>query len=130
MEDNIYFGSTYEMDNLLWNFNSFFSITLGLTFFRYCGTNWLWFLFKQPLIKALNLIFNYAYISWKKKDRDKNRYHRAQIFFLALFFSFSFFCFLISSNILFRFSISVSFYFNVLNLIRAYLGWLVKVNIG
>jgi hypothetical protein len=38
-EDNFHFGTIYRTDNLLWNINGFFSVTLSLTFFWYCRTN-------------------------------------------------------------------------------------------
>jgi hypothetical protein len=60
-EENFHFGITYGTDYLLRNFNGFFGITLGLTFIRFCGTNRNRFLFKQPLIKTLDLIFDCAY---------------------------------------------------------------------
>ncbi|CAB4410978.1 unnamed protein product [Rhizophagus irregularis] len=77
-EDNFHFRKTYGMDNLFWNINDFFSVTLSSYFYRYCRTNRIWFLFKQPSIKALDLIFNCAYT---KKDRDKNRLYESQIYF-------------------------------------------------
>ncbi|CAB4409628.1 unnamed protein product [Rhizophagus irregularis] len=38
-EEIFHFGITHGTDNLFRNFNSFFGITLGPIFFRYCGTN-------------------------------------------------------------------------------------------
>ncbi|CAB4425495.1 unnamed protein product [Rhizophagus irregularis] len=39
LEENFHFRIIYGTDYLLRNFNGFFSITLGPTFIRYCGTN-------------------------------------------------------------------------------------------
>ncbi|CAB4445922.1 unnamed protein product [Rhizophagus irregularis] len=70
-KENFHFGIIYGTDYLLRNFNGFFGITLGPTFIRYCGTNLNQFLFKQPSIKTLDLIFDCAYTPRGKKDRDK-----------------------------------------------------------
>lgn len=73
-------------------------------FFRDCRTNRLRFLFKQPSIKVLDLIFDCAYTPQRKKDKDKYWCYRVQIFLFFLSFSY---CFLYSSflfKLLFKFS--------------------------
>ncbi|CAB4429115.1 unnamed protein product [Rhizophagus irregularis] len=99
-EDNFHFGITHGTDNLFWHLNGFFGVTLSPTFIRYCGTNRLWFLFKQPSIKDLDLIFDCAYTPRSKKDRDKVQYYGARY--------------------VFSISISFRFYLIILYLDRAY----------
>ncbi|PKY54440.1 hypothetical protein RhiirA4_473258 [Rhizophagus irregularis] len=127
-EDNFHFGKTHGTDNLFWHLNGFFGITLGPTFIRYCGTNRLWFLFKQPSIKDLDLIFDCAYTPRRKKDRDKVRYYGARIssydFFLFIFFYY----FLISYSYFISFSISFRFLLTTLYLDRAYYDGFFGVN--
>ncbi|CAB4435881.1 unnamed protein product [Rhizophagus irregularis] len=114
-EENFHFGTTYGTDYLLWNFNGFFSVTLGPTFIRYCGTNLNRFLFKQPSIKTLDLIFDCAYTPRGKKDRDKVRLYGSQIFFFKFFSYISFFC--LHFYNLYRFYLSLVSFFSVLILV-------------
>jgi hypothetical protein len=118
------------MDNLFWHLNGFFGVTLSPTFFRYCGTNWLWFFFKQLSIKDLDLIFDCVYTSWRKKNKDKVRYYSAQISFHSFFFLLFFYNFLILYRRFFSFSISFRFLLINLNLDRVYYGGLIGVNMG
>ncbi|CAB4436475.1 unnamed protein product [Rhizophagus irregularis] len=129
-EEIFHFRITHGTDNLFWNFNGFFGITLGPTFFRYCETNRLWFLFKQPSIKDLDLIFDCAYTPRRKKDRDKVRYYGTQISFYNFSLYFFFYNILILYKRFFNFSISYSFILLNLNLDRAYYGWLYGVITG
>ncbi|PKY53345.1 hypothetical protein RhiirA4_471485 [Rhizophagus irregularis] len=71
-EDNFHFGlNLTETDNCFWIYDGFFGVTFGQTFTRYCGTNRCRFIFKQPSIKTLGLMFDRSYTPRKKKDKDK-----------------------------------------------------------